>query len=297
MKSIPENIYPDYCHSLSPTIGKWCPLQATDVHRLRDVGMFSDGRVLYHLGNHPVKWVRITGVVVAMDQYPGKRVYVVDDSSGMNIECAAAAPVSSPINEAPAVPKHLDQIASLMAAKPSNAPPKKPERMKETQGEEKNTSPSVQTPMVPWDEIDVGMVVKVKGRVNSRWDIIQIEVVKVEVMRCTDQEVRCWNEIMAFKRDVSDRPWVVSKEQEEKCRRLKERELRGSKNGGRRAESREQRKKRKDDEKKAAERREERKESVKRKRDDERTRKRTKAGYPSTAVMKVAAGHHAAVGI
>lgn len=42
MTSAPT-IYPDYCHSLSPTIGKWCPLTATDVHRLKTVGMFCDG--------------------------------------------------------------------------------------------------------------------------------------------------------------------------------------------------------------------------------------------------------------
>jgi hypothetical protein len=47
MTSVPPNpnpvIYPDYCHTLSPTIGKWCPLRATDVYALKDVGMFCDG--------------------------------------------------------------------------------------------------------------------------------------------------------------------------------------------------------------------------------------------------------------
>lgn len=37
-------IYPDYCHILSPTIGKWCPVRTIDVHALDDVGMFCDGR-------------------------------------------------------------------------------------------------------------------------------------------------------------------------------------------------------------------------------------------------------------
>jgi len=47
MTSVPPNtkpiIYPDYCHTLSSTIGKWCPLRATDVYALKDVGMFCDG--------------------------------------------------------------------------------------------------------------------------------------------------------------------------------------------------------------------------------------------------------------
>ncbi len=33
-------IYPKYCHSLSPTFQKWCPLTATDVHALHQVGGF-----------------------------------------------------------------------------------------------------------------------------------------------------------------------------------------------------------------------------------------------------------------
>jgi hypothetical protein len=44
MTSAPQNltIYPDYCHALSPTIGKWVPLRATDIHGLQKVGMFCD---------------------------------------------------------------------------------------------------------------------------------------------------------------------------------------------------------------------------------------------------------------
>jgi len=36
-------IYPDYCHDLSPTLGKWCPLRASDLGMLKDVGVYVDG--------------------------------------------------------------------------------------------------------------------------------------------------------------------------------------------------------------------------------------------------------------
>jgi hypothetical protein len=51
MTSVPPNltIYPDYCHTLSPTIGKWCPLRATDIHALEKVGMFCDGKLPFSL--------------------------------------------------------------------------------------------------------------------------------------------------------------------------------------------------------------------------------------------------------
>lgn len=38
------NVYPAYCHYLSPTVLKFCPLRAVDVHSLSDEqGMFIKG--------------------------------------------------------------------------------------------------------------------------------------------------------------------------------------------------------------------------------------------------------------
>ncbi|PBP23329.1 OB-fold nucleic acid binding domain-containing protein [Diplocarpon rosae] len=239
-----DHIYPDYCHCLSPTIGKWCPLLVTDVHRLRNVGMFSDERPLYHLDNHPVKWVRITGVVVAVDEFRGKKVYVVDDSSGMTVECTAIAPAPAGVDVGDGRPKHPEQVAAGMVAplsklstystgnlrKEGIAKEKKvgghrPRRG--ASGEEVKSTPSVQTPLVPWQLIDVGAVVKVKGRIGEWWGTLQIEVVKMDVMRGVDEEVRCWDEVIAFRKGVVGAAWVVDEEMEERLRKVRERELRG----------------------------------------------------------------------
>ncbi|PBP18199.1 OB-fold nucleic acid binding domain-containing protein [Diplocarpon rosae] len=239
-----DHIYPDYCHCLSPTIGKWCPLLVTDVHRLRNVGMFSDERPLYHLDNHPVKWVRVTGVVVAVDEFRGKKVFVVDDSSGMTVECTAIAPAPAAVVGGDGRPKHLEQVAAVMAAPSSKSlpyatgNPRKEDTAKEKKvgghgprrgasGEEVKPTPSVQTPLVPWQLIDVGTVVKVKGRIGEWWGTVQIEVVKMDVMRGVDEEVRCWDEVMAFRRGVVGAAWVVDEEMEERLRKGRERELRG----------------------------------------------------------------------
>ncbi|KAH7342563.1 hypothetical protein BKA65DRAFT_537807 [Rhexocercosporidium sp. MPI-PUGE-AT-0058] len=318
MTSVPNNIYPDYCHSLSPTIGKWCPLLATDVHRLRTVGMFSDERALYHLDNHPVKWVRITGVVVAVDEFRGKRVFTVDDSSGMCIECTAIAPPPAPTTDAPTLPPHLNQIASLIhvqttAKKPADDKMKKSEEWKNA-GKGKDGGkivPSVQSPAVPWGDVDVGTVVKVKGRVNNYWNTIQLEAIKIEVLRCTDQEVRCWNEVAAFKREILSGPWVVTKEEEERCRKVREREFRharkgrvvkdgrterkGGENGA--GVSAEERRKRKDTEKTEVERREEDANRRKAKEGERLMAKAKTKTYPSMAVLKAAKGKYDALGI
>lgn len=276
--------------------------------------MFCDERALYHFDNHPVKWVRITGVVVAVDEFKGKKVFTVDDSSGMCIECTAVAP--PPATDAPSLPPHLNQMASLMTVRNTGnskivdstikregkgGENKEKEKTAGSKGKESaKVAPSVQSPAVPWDEVDVGTVVKVKGRVGNWWDTIQIEVIKIEALRCTDQEVRCWNEVLAFKRDVLSKPWVVSKEEEEKCRRGREKELRRARKGrvGKAVEDRdkEERRKRKEAERREVERNDE--DGKRRKAEEEdRLKSKAKVKYPSMAVLKAAKGKYDALGI
>ncbi|KAK8044605.1 hypothetical protein PG993_004629 [Apiospora rasikravindrae] len=79
--------YPEYCNAISPTINKWCPLTAHDIHGLSwKVRIDNQKYVFFHL-NHPIHWVRIVGVVVAIDSFYSRRIYTIDDSSGACIEC------------------------------------------------------------------------------------------------------------------------------------------------------------------------------------------------------------------
>jgi hypothetical protein len=263
-------------------------------------------RVLFHYGNHPIKWVRLTGVIVAVDEYPGKNVYTLDDSSGMCIECVCVAPTPPPKTEVPGIPTHLNQIALLNQAANSNS---KTTRKEEGQAigtavKEKAT-PSVQEPNVPWEEMDVGVVVKVKGRVGDFWNQKQIEVVKIEVLRSTDAEVKCWNEVMDFRRDVLGKVWVVSVVEEEKCRRARERELSHARKGNRGKEKDKTSKKeelsrnerREDARKKRKELEREGEDAKRRKEKDDALKAKNKVNYPSLAVRRAAAGKYDALGI
>ncbi|TVY51481.1 hypothetical protein LCER1_G006255 [Lachnellula cervina] len=187
-------IYPDYCHELSPTIKRWCPLRATDIHALDSWEMFNNGRPVYHHGNHPVKWVRLTGVIVAVDEFYGRKVFTLDDSSGMCIECTCPTPQSATLPSDTAAAR---STVIVTRNKPA---------AQQTEG------PTVTNPKIPWDEVDV-------------------EMIKVEVLRSTDQEVRCWDEVLAFRREVLGVPWVVSVEMEEKYKRRAMREKRHEKKG------------------------------------------------------------------
>ncbi|KAG9233760.1 hypothetical protein BJ875DRAFT_463306 [Amylocarpus encephaloides] len=196
------HIYPEYCHDLSPSVKKWCPLQVVDVHRLDDRGMYSNGRRLYHHGNHPIKWVRLTGLVVAVDEFYGRRVFTLDDSSGSCIECTSPAPPKT-------IRPGLTNLATSVGA----------ETKTNAENQAPNTRPSVSNPTVPWELVDVGAVVKVKGVITIFREQKQVEMIKVDILRSIDQEVRCWNESLQFRREILETPWVVSQEQEEKCRR------------------------------------------------------------------------------
>lgn len=60
----------------------------------------SGQNIYFHL-NHPVKWVRIVGLVVAFDVYDRVFVLTIDDSSGVNIEVKydRATPAASGVGD------------------------------------------------------------------------------------------------------------------------------------------------------------------------------------------------------
>ena len=96
--------YSAYCFDLSPTYHEWAKLTAADVHALKEREGFQGAlnekyeiyetksrhagqtpSVYFHL-NHPIRYVRLVGVVVAFDVYEYRYIMVLDDSSGENIE-------------------------------------------------------------------------------------------------------------------------------------------------------------------------------------------------------------------
>jgi hypothetical protein len=264
---------------------------------------FSIGKEIYHHGNHPIKWVRITGVIIAVDEFSARRVFTIDDSSGVCIECTCPAPPPSDL----AVPAHLDQ--ALGGGKPVNTTVQTPKAGPAT----KPSTPSVETPLVPWEDMDVGVVVKIKGKPNKFRDVKQIDIIKVEVIRSTEQEVRCWNEVLAFRVDVLRVPWVVSKEVEDKYRRRAERgkayrhksKTHGESSRDKKGEEiksnskdKVKQKQKKSDHSSEDREKEERRGSKKRKPDlEEGLKAKNKANYPSLAVRRMLAGKYDALGI
>jgi hypothetical protein len=171
---------------------------------------------LYHYLNHPVKWVKIIGVVVAIDEFATRRVYTIDDASGACIECSCILPAPTPasIKLLPGVTSTSKTESSNTAAQP-------------TKIEIKSAEPqSVTNPSIPYGIIDVGTTLKIKGRVGSFRDIIQIEAVNATVVKDMDVEIKFWDEALNFRKDVIGQRWVLSEEVVEEIRRMEEKRRR-----------------------------------------------------------------------
>ncbi|KAK6223695.1 OB-fold nucleic acid binding domain-containing protein [Colletotrichum tabaci] len=193
-------LYPRYCLHLSPTFNTWCLLHASDIHALKSVPEYEVQDFYFH-NNLPIKWARIVGIVVAVDDFPGRRIYTVDDSSGACIECVVVLKT----------PPLLD----TSAPKPDTA------------GRFNGNRPQPQPPADCLD-VDVGSVVDLKGGLATFREEKQIKIEKVRIIRSTEQEVALWERRTRFRNDVLLQPWVLSEKQIRKCKKEETRDTTGN---------------------------------------------------------------------
>ncbi|TQV98170.1 endo-1,3-beta-glucanase Engl1 [Cordyceps javanica] len=178
--------YPRFCFHLAPTANVWCFLRIWDLFTLQQRDGF-EGEGLYFYRNLPIKWVRIVGVVVAIDTFAGLRAFTIDDSSGACIE----AIVSSPKPDESSSDKN---VASAALA-----------------------GPLAQSTAL-FADIDVGSVMDVKGALTTFRDTRQLKVEKMAMVRGTAEELKLWAKRNAFRGDVLDKYWALSDKTVRKCR-------------------------------------------------------------------------------
>ncbi|KAH7136000.1 hypothetical protein B0J11DRAFT_176520 [Dendryphion nanum] len=178
-------IYPAYCFRASPTYNAWVKLTVADVQALRSEPEFKAQRIYFHL-NHPIRYVRLVGVVVAIDDINAKyTVLTIDDGSGATVEVKIIRltpevydPVESPSNT---VLDNVEVISRLGAFEVT----------------------------VDHHPLDIGTVIKAKCTLSEFRGQKQLELKRVWIVPTTDEEVRAWAETAAFKRDVLSIPWHI----------------------------------------------------------------------------------------
>ncbi|KAJ9165651.1 hypothetical protein NKR19_g235 [Coniochaeta hoffmannii] len=203
----PNVIYPQYCFHLSPTIEKWCRFRARDIHGLTSHRGFEGQDLYFHL-NHPVKWVQVAGVVVAIDEFYGKRSYTIDDSSGATIECLLNVPKQN---------ANLAAIGATAADGTADGKDKSGNKVKTDSAEDATTREDVK-PVIDGD-IDVGDILLVKGHVTVFRNNKQIRVYKISHLRCTEEEVQFWKKMAEFYGEVLSKPWSLTEKELRRCRK------------------------------------------------------------------------------
>lgn len=141
-------------------------------------------------------------MVVAVDEYPGRKVYTVDDSSGVCIECMVDNPRPSP------------STGNMVIVVGSNSSSKAATTATKTDAHS--------VPKVP-EDVDVGTIVDIKGELALFRDHKQVKVLKTTVLRSTEQEVAFWIRLRDFRRNVLDKPWELTEKQIRRCRKDEER--------------------------------------------------------------------------
>src|SRR5450432_999551 len=125
-----------------------------------------------------IKYVRLIGVIVAVDEYSGWAVYTLDDSSGVNIEVTCAAPPK---------PDPLPEDTVGDAGSTTLVPKVKSEStITEPQKHISPDGPDL-------TDVDVGSVVKVKGGIGVFRGQRQIRLKVITILGDTNAEVKCWN--------------------------------------------------------------------------------------------------------
>lgn len=157
-----------------------------------------------------IKYVRLVGVIVAVDELPMVWLYTLDDGSGANIEATCSPP---PKELVPPTKSNVDASTSAMPLS-KNHIPKSDVEDKGIKALRKVINPDG----LDLTNIDVGSVVKIKGTVMVYREQMKIRLKAITIIRDTKAEVKCWNDAVAFRREVLAKPWVVTKEQESKCR-------------------------------------------------------------------------------
>lgn len=125
--------------------------------------------------------------MVAIDEYHGRRIYTVDDSTGECIECSLDVP-----KPAHGARQNIGNGNAAVARPAEDA---------------------------PHSDIDVGMVIDVKGSTKLFRDQKQINIQKLQRVRSTNQEVQFWNKIRDFRRDVLGQPWALERREVRRCKK------------------------------------------------------------------------------
>ncbi|KAK7515295.1 uncharacterized protein IWZ02DRAFT_501680 [Phyllosticta citriasiana] len=199
--------YPAHYFDKSPTFNSWAKLTAAGVHALRkpppgigpsnyisSAGSHRPPHQTFYYLNHPIRFVRLVGTVVAIEApFPRFVLLTLDDGSGATIEV---------------------KIQRLL-----------PDQLDETGTHETNTTLSnvrVESSIGVFDVfvdgilVDIGTVLRASCTLDSFRKVNQLLLERCSVIKNTANEARNWAATAAYMRDVLAGPWVLTAKEKAK---------------------------------------------------------------------------------
>ncbi|CAD6439772.1 1337e072-ea7f-4fda-bc0e-df9aef1f9f96 [Sclerotinia trifoliorum] len=201
---LPLNLY-----HLSPTIQKWCALRCADIATLNTRGVYYENKSIHHYLNHPIRYIKLIGLIVSIDDFARRRIYTIDDSSGVCLECVALLPPPPPSNPSSSTTSTSTSKTNL----PTTQTPAPSE-------------PSITQPQIPWDTISECKTVRILGVMGTYMSMPQLQIVKMGVVESTDVERKWWDECAGLKDPslgILGRDWVLNEEEIERWKRRERR--------------------------------------------------------------------------
>ncbi|KAL8730297.1 MAG: hypothetical protein Q9166_004180 [cf. Caloplaca sp. 2 TL-2023] len=161
------------------------------------------GQNIYFYVNHPIRWIRLVGVIVAFDVYPNRITMTLDDSSGRTIEIFCKKETAS---AAPGICTTVDNHGAITLNK---VPVQRDDEHVCTTSEGK----------VDLRDFDVGSVVKIKGGISEFRGEKQVTLERISLVRTTNEEAAAWVGTATFHRDILGKPWTVNEREQQRAKR------------------------------------------------------------------------------
>ncbi|KAK7703780.1 hypothetical protein SLS57_010743 [Botryosphaeria dothidea] len=195
--------YPERYYSASPTYNTWVKLTAAGVHTLRaapsNADSFDPIHPTFFLLNHPIRFIRLVGTVVAVeDLAPRFALLTLDDGSGATIELKITRLAPNALDKTETHPSNTT-IANVVV----------------------QSAIGTFEILVDGVRIEIGTTLKAKCTLSVFRGTMQGVLQRCWVLRAgTKDEMDGWRETAAFMRGVLARPWALS---EDELRRLEKR--------------------------------------------------------------------------
>ncbi|KNG44767.1 ob-fold nucleic acid binding domain [Stemphylium lycopersici] len=190
----PYRLYPAYCFRVSPTFNTWVKLTAADVQALRSDRDFAGQHIYFHL-NHPIRYVRIVGVVVAIDDINLKyTALTIDDGSGATIELKIVRKPSAEKNPVDTSSNtEIDNVCVISRL-------------------------GIFEVTVDKQPLDIGSALKAKCTISEFRGVKQLDLKRVSIVSTTDEEAKAWAETATFKQQTLSKPWHISSAEHKKIK-------------------------------------------------------------------------------